>query len=652
MSTATTSKAAAAKPKSHAAPAPATYPKIEAEPPPFSVEKLQAMLDGEQRAIRDRVKQIITQPHFRYYTGTDTREYREQVLQWCLELAREGLGKIGYPAVAGGEENAAKFLAAFETLSFHDLSLVIKFGVQFGLWGGSLQQLGTEYHHRKYLQPCGTLALPGCFAMTEIGHGSNVRDIETTATYDPATREFVIHSPSHAAGKSFIGNAAAHGRAAAVFAQLIVAGEGHGVHAFVVPLRSSDGATHPGIRIEDNGQKLGLNGVDNGKIWFDHVRIPREDMLDRFASVSPDGVYSSPIRNPGARFFTMLGTLVGGRISIGMNGLNAAKSALTIAVRYAGRRRQFAGPKQEAETLLFDYPSHQRRLMPLIANAYALHFALQHLVRVYAAPRAKESDTRALESLAAGLKAWSTWNTTNTIQSCREACGGEGYLAINRFAALKADTDIFTTFEGDNTVLLQLLAKNLLTDLRAKFKGMSKLDLLQFFGEQTSTKVVELNPISTSKIDKAHLRDTDFHLAAFRYREQRIMLGTAKRMRRLAGEGMDAYATFLSCQNRLGVLAQANVERVIVEQFASAVKDCADKELKAVLKELLDLFALYQIEKHRGWYLEYGYLQPRKSKAIGREVDQLCAELRPKAVALVNAFGIPEECLAAPIAVR
>ncbi len=652
MSTAPVSTPPASSLKSIADSRPVAYPKIITEPPPFSIETLQALLDGEQKPMRDRVKQILRQPHFRYYTGTDTAEYREKVFHWCLELAREGIARIGYPAAAGGEGDTEKFLAAFETLAFHDLSLVIKFGVQFGLFGGSLQQLGTEHHHRKYLLPCGTLALPGCFAMTEIGHGSNVKDIETTATYDVSPREFIIHSPSPAAGKSYIGNAAVHGRAATVFAQLIVGEDRHGVHAFVVPLRSAEGFLLPGVRIEDNGQKLGLNGVDNGKIWFDQVRIPREDMLDRFASVSPEGEYSSPIKNPGARFFTMLGTLVGGRISIASSGNNAAKSALAIAVRYAGRRRQFSGPKQEAETLLFDYPSHQRRLMPLLANAYGLHFALQHLVRVYAAPKRKEADTRALESLAAGLKAWSTWNTTNTIQTCREACGGEGYLAVNRFAALKADTDIFTTFEGDNTVLLQLLAKNLLTDLRAKFKGMSKLDLLQFFGEQTSTKFVELNPISTLKIDKAHLRDTDFHLAAFRYREQRILLGTAKRMRRLASEGADAYATFLSCQIRLGVLAQASVERVILEQFAAAVTNCSDKQVRAVLKDLMDLFALVQIERHRGWYLEYSYLQPRKSKAIGREVDQLCADLRPMAVALVNSFGIPDECLAAPIALR
>ena len=125
--------------------------------------------------------------------------------------------------------------------------------------------------------------------MTEIGHGSNVRDIETVATYDPATGEFDLHSPTFTSGKNYIGNAGVHGKIATVFAQLETRGERHGVHAFVVPIRDDRGRPLPGIRLEDNGEKLGLNGVDNGRIWFDHVRVPRVEMLDRFAQVAADG---------------------------------------------------------------------------------------------------------------------------------------------------------------------------------------------------------------------------------------------------------------------------------------------------------------------------------------------------------------------------
>ena len=326
-------------------------------------------------------------------------------------------------------------MAAFETLGFHDISLVIKFGVQFGLWGGSVLRLGTDYHHRKYLPATASLDLPGCFAMTEIGHGSNVRDIETVATYDPDTGEFDLHSPTFTSGKNYIGNAGVHGKIATVFAQMRTRDENHGVHAFVVPIRDDAGHPLPGVRLEDNGEKLGLNGVDNGRIWFDHMRVPRAEMLDRFAQVAADGSYTSSIKNPAARFFTTLGTLVAGRISVGHSAVSIAKCGLAIAIRYGARRRQFGPSEGKTETILLDYPAHQRRLMPLLANAYALDFAFKNLTKL--ALTTKPEDFRRVETTAAGLKAFSTWNTTHTLQTGREACGGEGYLAINRFAALK-----------------------------------------------------------------------------------------------------------------------------------------------------------------------------------------------------------------------
>ena len=268
-----------------------------------------------------------------------------------------------------------KFIVAFETLAYHDLSLVIIYGVQFGLFGGSIQQLGTPKHHQQYLPRVGTTALPGCFAMSELGHGSNVRELLTTATYDAEIEGFIVHTPSDFARKEWIGNAARHGRLATVFAQLVIGEQSYGVHAFLVPLRDEEGNMLPDIRIEDCGEKMGLNGVDNGRIWFDQVWIPRENLLDRFATVHPDGTYESPIPSSSKRFFTMLGTLVGGRISVAAAGLSAAKSGLTIAIRYGNRRRQF-GPKDEPETPILDYRTHQRRLFPPLANAYALTFAL------------------------------------------------------------------------------------------------------------------------------------------------------------------------------------------------------------------------------------------------------------------------------------
>ena len=192
--------------------------------------------------------------------------------------------------------------------------------------------------------------------MTELAHGSNVRDLETEAIYDPITEEFIIRTPSESARKEWIGNAARHGRTATVFAQLETRANRYGVHAFVVPIRNKDGSPYPGVRIQDCGHKLGLNGVDNGRLWFDDVRVPREALLDRFASVAADGTYHSPIVSDSKRFFTTLGTLVGGRVSVGAAGVSASKSALTIAIRYSDRRRQF-GPEDATEVPILDYPT-------------------------------------------------------------------------------------------------------------------------------------------------------------------------------------------------------------------------------------------------------------------------------------------------------
>ena len=623
------------------------YPSIVRETPDFDVAAMRRLLDGEQAVIKNRMRDLLSQPAFRYYPGTDKDGLRTQVMEWAREIARQGFGGMFMPESVGGADDLAGFMAAFETLGFHDISLVIKFGVQFGLWGGSVLRLGTHYHHQKYLPATATLELPGCFAMTEIGHGSNVRDIETLATYDPGTGLFDIHSPTFTSGKNYIGNAGIDGKIATVFAQLHTGGAHQGVHAFVVPIRDDAGRPLPGIRLEDNGEKLGLNGVDNGRIWFDHVRVPRAEMLDRFAQVAADGSYTSSIKNPAARFFTTLGTLVAGRISVGHSALSIAKCGLAIAVRYGARRRQFGPTEGQPETILLNYPAHQRRLMPLLANAYALDFAFKHLTKL--ALTTKPENFRQVETLAAGLKAFSTWNTTHTLQTGREACGGEGYLAINRFAALKADSDIFTTFEGDNTVLMQLVAKNLLTDYAAQFKGMGRVALARWAIGQKLEGFFSLLPLSQRPGGVPG--EYNAQVGLFRARESRLLAAAGRRLRALtAGGRMTAYSAFTAMQNELLALAFAHVERVVLEQFDAAIEGCADAGLKPALRRLRGLFAACQIEKNRAWYLEHGLLSTRRTRFLPCMVDALCAEVRHYAVALVDAFGIPPECLAAPIA--
>ena len=621
-----------------------SYPPIERPFTGFEPAALQAFLDGEFVEVRNQVKSIITRPEFRHFEGNDRHEYRRQVLVWLRTIADAGLGRLFLPPELGGEADLRKVMAVFETLSFHDGSLLIKLGVQFGLFGGSIQQLGTEYHHRKYLPGAAACQLLGGFAMTEIGHGSNVQALETIAVYDSEHRDFIINSPSYTSGKTFIGNAAVDGQLMVVFAQLHIGAANHGVHAFVVPIRDENGQPLPGVTIEDNGLKLGLNGVDNGRIWFQNTRVPKTELLNRFAEVTDDGRYRSEIKSNNSRFFTMIGTLVNGRITMALAANSMAKSSVTIAIRYAARRRQFGGGIQE--TLVLDYPATQRRLMPLLANVYAFDFAVKRLVRIR---EQSPSSARTIEGLAAGIKAFSTWTAMHTIQVCRESCGGDGYMFVNRFAALKADADIFTTFEGDNTVLMQLVAKNLLGELKDQLKEMNPARIARFFVDQRLKALRERFMGLTAA--SASLLSPEQQLAYFRFRESTLLLRAGGQFRRLTRQkGMDSYSAFTRLQPELLELAEAYAERQVVESFLEAVAGMPEQTLQRPLRKLSDLFALYHLEKHKGWFLENGFMPGRRAIAITSHVTRLCQEVRQDAVALVDAFGIPDQCLGAPIA--
>src|SRR5439155_420640 len=374
-----------------------------------------------------------------------------------------------FPREYGGEGDMGGALTAFETIALVDLSLLVKVGVQYGLFGGVIRRLGTERHHQRYLRAAMTMELPGCFAMTETGHGSDVQSIRTTATYDASREAFVIDTPDDDARKDYIGNAARDGRMAAVFAQLITGGEGRGVHVFLVP------------------------------------------------------------------------------------------------IRYGLVRRQFRAAGSDQEVIILDYLQHQRRLLPALATTYAMHFAQQGLVeslhKAADGDSANESEQRQLETLAAGLKAVSTWHTTQTIQTCREACGGAGYLSLNRLTELKADTDVFTTFEGDNTVLLQLVAKGLLTNFRDEFGSMDTVGLVRYVADQVVGAVLErtaarslaqwIADLMPGSEAEANLLDRRYHLYLLAWREKHVLEAAARRLKKLMANGGDAFTAFNAVQDHL-----------------------------------------------------------------------------------------------------
>jgi acyl-CoA oxidase len=331
------------------------------------------------RELRDAVyKIIINNPEFKHYYQHDMTidEIRLLTVKQIKVLVRE-LGK--FSSFKEVREDPMKFYAFMEVVTGYDQGLGVKFGVHSVLYYNCLKNLSTE-HHKIYMEKCVTFEDIGCFGLTEFGHGSNVRDIRTIATYDEVHKEFVLHSPSYDAYKWWIGGAGKTANMSCIFAQLYVKGVCHGVHIFLVPIRNKKtNLAYSGVILGDCGPKVGNENIDNGFIGFINYRVPRGALLNRYSEVSEDGIFSSSITSPDVRFATCLGALEEGRITIASGSQLLLKKSLVVAGRYAALRKQF-GREDNEEYSILNYPTTQVRILPALAEHFAFRFAGMDLV--------------------------------------------------------------------------------------------------------------------------------------------------------------------------------------------------------------------------------------------------------------------------------
>ncbi|WP_233204635.1 acyl-CoA dehydrogenase [Cryobacterium sp. Y62] len=630
-----------------------------------NVEQLGRQLLGTWADVRLVAREVTARPEMQRIEGLSMADHRLRVLEQLKVLAANGHVLRAFPKHLGGQDDHGGNIAGFEELVIADPSLQIKGGVQWGLFGAAVLHLGTKPHHDKYLPGIMDLSVPGAFAMTEIGHGSDVASIGTTATFDAANGEFVINTPFRAAWKDYLGNAAKDGIAAVLFAQLITRGTNHGVHAFYLPIRGADGEFLPGIGGEDDGLKGGLNGIDNGRLHFINVRIPRENLLNRYGDVAEDGTYSSPISSPGRRFFTMLGTLVQGRVSLDGAATAASALALTIAITYGSQRRQFTAGSDTDEEVILDYQRHQRRLFPRLATTYAQTFAHDELLvkfdEVFSGKADTDDDRQDLETLAAALKPLSTWHALDTLQEAREACGGAGFMAENRLVGLRADLDVFATFEGDNNVLLQLVAKRLLTDYSRKFATADAGALARYVVQHAAGRAYHgtgLRTLGQSVADRGStarsvgaLREADVQRELLTDRVESMIGEIAGKLRGATKlPKKQAADLFNAHQNELIEATRAHGELLQWESFTRALDAPMDAGTRQVLTWLRDLFGLGLVEKNLAWYLIHGRLSAQRAQAVTAYIDRLIARIRPHALDLVDAFGYSQDHLRATIA--
>lgn len=478
---------------------------------------------------------------------------------------------------------------------------------------------------------------------SELGHGSNVRGIETTAVYDPSSQSFILHTPTESAQKYWIGGASESASLATVFAQLRIGTKEHGIHAFVVRLRDRPyGATMPGIYVEDCGVKAGLNGVDNGRIWFDRVRVPREEMLCGISNVTPDGGYSSEYDSADARFSAALAALTGGRVGIAVVSVNAAKIGLCIAVRYAMARRAFAPSPGAQEVSLLTYTSHQRRLMVPLASAYVYSFCVQDLRDMWYECMSGGGVTKDVHVLSAGFKALFTWYMSDALQNARECCGGQGYKLENRIAVLRADRDVMLTFEGANDVLLQQVARALM----AEYERSGKL-----LNDGSSAIRDDKTAHSEKSTNALNVLEPSFVRRVFRDYELKLTRALTVQMGRLVKkEKVQSFDAWNACLNLAADAAVAHMHRRIFDMHQRHLSkaEAAGNQCGNALRLCGELWTLSLIDRNGG-FLRLGCVSSAEAATAHSMLDLLCARMAHVADKLVDAFELPPHMLA-PIA--
>ncbi|ETK89592.1 hypothetical protein L917_06221, partial [Phytophthora nicotianae] len=479
----------------------------------------------------------------------------------------------------------------------------------------------------------------GCYAQTELGHGSNVRGLETTATYIPATDEFEIHSPTLTSMKWWPGALARTANFGVVYARLLLGGKDYGVHNFMVQLRDLE--THdamPGVTLGDVGPKIGFNNVDNGYCSFNRVRIPRLNMGMRFATVTREGKYVKNSDVPQeVLYFTMLQT----RMSyVRSSGLALAK-ACTISIRYSGVRRQgydANNPNSKEELSVLDYQTQQYRLFPLLAAAYAITLTgnQMDMFSLQLADQIKHGDPSMLvvgHAMSCGLKVLASEMACNGIETCRRACGGHGYLLSSGLPVLLGDVLQMVTAEGENFVLCQQTARALLK-VHGQFVSNGQLpSAMQFIANIGK-------PIQAQPRSEAQWMELETYVDVFQQRFLRSLRGLVNKISSEPSIAAGIQNSSMHCYK----LSNAYTYLVLVNNFVKAVRS-ASLEVQTVLQLLCKLFALTQLEATAGEFMESGCVFPSEMPIIRANIEELLKLIRPHAVTLVDGFNFSDHTL-------
>ncbi|XP_059440970.1 peroxisomal acyl-coenzyme A oxidase 1-like [Corylus avellana] len=599
----------------------------------FDVEEMKVVWAGSRHALEvsDRISRLVaSDPAFRKDNRTSLS--RKELFKNTLRKTAHAWKRITELRLS--EEEASRLRFYVDEPAFTDL--------HWGMFIPAIKGQGTEEQLQKWLPLAYKMQIIGCYAQTELGHGSNVQGLETTATFDPQTDEFIIHSPTLTSSKWWPGGLGKVSTHAVIYARLIIDGQDYGVNGFIVQLRSlDDHLPLPGITVGDIGMKFGsgaYNTMDNGVLRFDHVRIPRDQMLMRVSQVTREGkfVQSNVPRQ------LVYGTMVYVRQTIVADASCALSRAVCIATRYSAVRRQFGSQNGGVETQVIDYKTQQSRLFPLLASAYAFRFVGEWLKWLYTdvTQRLQANDFTTLpeaHACTAGLKSLTTSATADGIEECRKLCGGHGYLCSSGLPELFAVYVPACTYEGDNIVLLLQVARFLMKTVSQLGSGKKPVG--------TTAYMVRVEQLMQCRCAVQRAEDwlkPSVILEAFEARSARMSVACAQNLANFANpeEG------FLELSADLTEAAVAHCQLIVVSKFIEKLKqDIPGKGVKEQLEILCNIYALFLLHKHLGDFLKTGCISPKQASLANDQLRSLYSQVRPNVITLVDAFNYTDHFL-------
>ncbi|XP_068448392.1 peroxisomal acyl-coenzyme A oxidase 1 isoform X2 [Clinocottus analis] len=604
----------------------------------FDVEKLTHLLDGgpeKTRRRREIESMVFSDPDFKEEDPnflSRSERYDQAVkksAQMILKLREYGIADPDeiycYKNMVNGNHHEAM-------------------GLHFVMFLPTLYSQCDPQQSRKWLPLAESFQAVGTYAQTEMGHGTHLRGLETTATYDPATQEFVLNSPTVSSIKWWPGGLGKTSNHAIVLAQLYTQGNCHGLHAFIVPIREME--THiplPGIVVGDIGPKFGFNEVDNGYLKLENVRIPRDNMLMKFAKVEPDGTYVKP---PSAKL--TYGTMVFIRSMIVGESFRALAKSCTIAIRYSSVRHQSEIRPGEPEPQILDYQTQQYKLFPLLAMAYAFSFVGQYMRQTYHRisgdiNEGDFSELPELHALSAGLKAFTTWATNSAIEVCRMSCGGHGYSRSSGLPDIYVEFTPTCTYEGENTVMMLQTARYLMKSYRQAKEGQQLSGIVSYLNEPMHQRV-QPQPVA-ARPTVVDVNDLASLVEVYKQRAAILVDLAAKSIQQELQQRKSQEDAWNNSAIDLVRASDAHCHYVVVKLFTDKLGEVSDTAIHSVMSTLALLYALHGITKNSGDFLQAGLLNVPQVLQISARIKELLSQLRPNAVALVDAFDFHDKKL-------